>query len=325
MGSLTMGTHVVRRDSEDRSRPLSRLVRKALVGCAAMLCVVGHNAAAPAEVELLHTYGNSIGQDVVSVVAISMSKLLPLLPAGYNLVPASGLGFGGPDQGIVVIANFRGIDPTVDRREPLNENQVAVDVAILVFEPSEAVQAGVNIPGAFHLYALTIYTNDARYAASLRSADIPVEFVNKIGYRRDMNDATGVGDLTVSVPSKDSPFHTFSSGQGYVPVPGAFNVVFWHNGQRHDGDRHDGERHDSQRHDDQKGKAVLHFLNQPFRQGTAISHIYTQPNSTWDALFNGGGLGSCDSHPQTGYRCVIAPALNLRYDEGSKGELLLIR
>jgi hypothetical protein len=270
-----------------------------------MLCVVGHSASARADVELLHTYGNSQGQEVVNVVAISASKLFPLLPAGYNLVPAASVGFGGPDQGIVVIANFRGIDPTVDRRTPLNENQVAIDVAILVVEPGEAVQAGVSVPGAFHFYALAIYTNDARYAASLRRADIPVEFVSKIGYQRDMDDATGVGDLIVSVPSKDSPFQTFSSGGGYVPMHGAFNAAFWHDGQR--------------------GQAVLHFLDQPFRQGTAISHIYTQPNSTWDALFDGGGLGPCDPHPETGYRCVIAPALNLRYDEGTRGRLLLIR
>jgi hypothetical protein len=86
---------------------------------------------------------------------------------------------------------------------------------------------------------------------------------------------------------------------------GAFNAAFWH--------------------DSQRGKAVLHFLDQPFRAGTAISHIYTQANGTWDALFDGGGLGPCDPHPETGYRCVIAPALNLRYDEGSRGRLLLIR
>ena len=305
MSSLTTGTDGVRLDSEKCVGRISWLERKVLVGCAAMLCVVGHSASARADVELLHDYGNSQGQEVVNVVAISASKLLPLLPAGYNLIPAASVGFGGPEQGIVVIANFRGIDPTVDRREPLNENQVAIDVAILVVEPGEAVQAGVSIPGAFHLYTLAIYTNDARYAASLLRADLPVEFVRTIGYQRDMDDATGVGDLIVNVPSNDSPFHTFSSGGGYVPMPGAFNAAFWHDGQR--------------------GKAVLHFLDQPFRQGTAISHIYTQPNSTWDALFDGGGLGPCDPHPETGYRCVIAPALNLRYDEGSRGRLLLIR
>jgi len=256
-----------------------------------------------AEAETLHTYGSSIGQDLVTVIAVDASKLLPLLPKGYTLVPASLAGFGGPDQGVVVMAEFRAIDPTVDQRKPLTENEVAIDIAILVVEPAHAAQAGVNIPGAFHLYTLAIYTNDARYAASLNRGDMPVDFVNKIEYQRDMNDNTGVGNLAVAVPAKESPFHTLSVGQGYAPVPGAaFNVVFWHDG-----------RHE---------QAVLHFLNQPFRQGTAISQIYTEPHSRWDRLLNGGGLGPCAPHPVTGYGCVIAPALNLRYDEGGKGRLL---
>lgn len=305
MSSLSAEREVVRLDSEKSARRTSRVLRKALFGCAVVLCLVGHSAAARDGVELLHTYGNSLGQEVINVIAVDSSKLLPLLPAGYALVPAASAGFGRPDQGVVVIANFRGIDPTVDHRRPLDQNQVAIDVAILVFEPSEAVQAGVSIPGAFHVYALAIYTNDARYAASLRRADIPVEFVNNIGYQRHMNDATGMGTLAVKVPSKDSPFHTFSSSQGYVPIPGAFNAVFWYDG-----------RH---------GKAVLHFLDQPFRQGNAISQIYTEPGSTWDVLFDGGGLGPCDPHPETNYRCLIVPAVNLRYDEGSRGKLLLVR
>lgn len=298
-----VGVHVNQR--RESGKYSFRLLKRILVGCVVMLGLFGQYNWVRADAELLHTYGNSLGQEVVNVIAVSASKLLPLLPAGYNLVPAASVGFGGPDQGIVVIANFRGIDPTVDHKNPLDQNQVAVDVAILVFEPTEAAEAGVNIPGAFHVYALAIYTNDARYAASLQRAEIPVEFVSKIGYQRSMNDATGVGDLIVSVPSHDSPFHTFSSGLGYAPVPGAFNAVFWHDGG--------------------KGKAVLHFLDQPFRQGTAISHIYTQLSSTWDNLFDGGGLGPCDPHPETGYRCVIVPALNLRYDEGTVGKLQLIR
>lgn len=304
MSNLSTRTDVTRIDPKSYLRYLSKLLMKALIGCVAMLYLLCLTAAARADVAVLHTYGNSLGQEVINVIAVSASKLLPLLPAGYNLVPAASIGFGGPDQGIVAIANFRGIDPTVDHRNPLNQNQVAIDVAILVFEPGEAAQAGVNIPGAFHVYALAIYTNDARYAASLRRAEIPVEFVNKIGYQRNMNDATGVGDLIVSIPSKDSPFATFSSSLGYVPVPGAFNAVFWYNGR--------------------KGTAVLHFLDQPFQQGTAISYIYTQPSSTWDNLFDGGGLGPCNPHPATGYKCVIAPAVNLRYDEGTVGKLQLI-
>ncbi len=305
MSNLSTRTNVTCIDPQSYLRCLSRLLMKALVGGVATLSSLCSIAAARVDVEVLHTYGNSLGQEVINVIAVHASKLLPLLPPGYNIVPASSVGFGEPDQGIVVIANFRGIDPTVDHREPLNQNQVAIDVAILVFEPSEAVQAGVNIPGAFHVYALAIYTNDARYAASLRRADIPVEFVHNIDYQRSMNDATGVGDLMVKVPSNDSPFQTFSSGLGYAPVPGAFNAVFWYDGR--------------------KGKAVLHFLDQPFQQGAAISRIYTQPSSTWDNLFDGGGLGPCDPHPETGYTCVMAPAVNLRYDEGTVGRLQLIQ
>lgn len=305
MSNLSTRTDVTRIDPQSDLRCLSRLLMKALVGCVTTLYLLCLTATARADVEVLHTYGNSLGQEVLNVIAVNASKLLPLLPSGYNLVPASAVGFGGPDHGIVVIANFRGIDPTVDHRKPLKQNQVAIDVAILVFEPGEAAQAGVNIPGAFHVYALAIYTNDARYAASLRRAEIPVEFVNKIDYQRSMNDATGVGELIVSVPSHDSPFATFSSSLGYAPVPGAFNAVFWHDGG--------------------KGKAVLHFLDQPFRQGTAISRVYTQPASTWDNLLDGGGLGPCDPHPATGYRCLIAPAVNLRYDEGAVGKLQLIQ
>lgn len=284
---------------------LSRFATKAFVGFAITFCLGIHSVPTRADAEILHTYGNSLGQEVINVIAINASKLLPLLPAGYSLAPAASIGFGGPDQGIVVIANFRGIDPTVDQRKPLDQNQVAIDVTVLVVPPAEAAQVGVNIPGAFHVYALSIYTNDARYAASLRRADIPVEFVNNIGYQRDMNDATGAGNLFVNVPSKDSPFHTFSSSLGYTKVPGAFTSVFWYDG-----------RH---------GKAVLHILDEPFRQGNAIGRIYTQPGSRWDILFDSSGLGPCDPHPETGFRCILAPSVNLRYDEGSKVKLLLLQ
>jgi hypothetical protein len=232
------------------------------------------------------------------------------------LRPANTLGIPGlddPDQGIVAIANFRGIHPTVDGRPTGKRDQVAIDVGILIHEPPKAEQAGVNIPGAFHLYTLAIYTDDARYAASLRSADMPVEFVNKISYQREMLDETGVGgDLLVSVPSRDSPFQTVSSPlEPYALVtdsngsPLPFNVVFWHNGS--------------------KGTAALHFLDQPFRQGQAIGQIHTQPESKWAALFSGGGLGPCgspDAPPDPS--CVIAPSVNLKYDDGTLGKLVVI-
>lgn len=282
-----------------------RLLEKALVKCVTALCLLCMTAGVRAEIELVHTYGSSLGHEVANVIAVDISKLLPLLPPDYNITPASSVGFGKHDQGIVVIANFRGIDPIIDHRNPNLPNQVAIDIGILVSQPIEAEQAGVNIPGAFHFYVLAIYTDDPEYAASLQRTKIPVEFVKKIDYQRNMNDKTGIGHLIVNVPSNDSPFHSFSSGLGYIPMPGAFNAVFWH--------------------DAFQGKAVLHFHDQPFQQGTAITHIYLEPFSFWDDLFDGGGLGPCDPHPETGYQCVIVPSLNLRYDEGTVGTLQKIQ
>lgn len=289
---------------ETYSGRFSRLSRKVASGCAALACLVGHGVAAHADVQVVHTYGNSLGQEVISVIAVDASKLRPLLPAPYELIPASTVGFGQSNQGLVVIGNFRGIDYFVDKRINGRES-VAIDVLVLVNEPSQAAKAGVNIPGAFHVYALAIYTNDPQYAASLQQVAFPVEFVSKIEYRREMDDATGVGNLSISVPSKLSPFATYSVGQGYSRASGAFNTVFWHDGK--------------------KGEALLHFLDQPFSQGTAISQIYTQPGSRWDNLLIGGGLGSCAPQAGTDYHCINAPALNMRYDEGTRGTLMLIK
>jgi hypothetical protein len=287
------------------------------IGCIAALGLIGPStqlqaseplgpSAEPlASAEVLHTYGYPSGHEVVNLIAVNTSKLLPLIPDGYHIVPATSLGVGGGDQGIVAITSFQGADVTVDEREPTKGNLASISVSILVAKPAEAVQAGLNIPGAFHLYALATHTDDAQYAASLRSADMPVEFVDKIGYQRTMDDASGVGDLSVSVPSKNSPFKTFSSSEfGYAPATGALDGVFWYEGG--------------------KGKAALHFRLEPYLNGNALSRIYTEPKSKWDRLFTDGGLGSCASDPVSGYRCVIAPSLNLRYEEGGHGTLLLI-
>jgi hypothetical protein len=282
---------------------LSRLSRGLIPRFAAAACVIGYATAARGEAEVLHTYGNSLGQEVISVIAVDASRLQPLLPVGYTPVPASAVGFGNSGQGVVVVGNFRGLDYFVDKRTNVHD-QVAIDIVVLVSEPSQAAAAGLNIPGAFHVYALAIYTDDAQYAASFYQTGFPVEYVSKIEYQRGMNDATGVGTLSINVPSKLSPFSTFGTGQGYSRAPGAFNTVFWHEGK--------------------KGKTVLHFFDQPFSQGTAISQIYTQPGSRWDNLFNGGGLGPCAPQAGTGYHCITAPALNMRYDEGTKGTLMLI-
>jgi len=101
------------------------------------------------------------------------------------------------------------------------------------------------------------------------------------------------------------PPSSINTGQGYAPAPGAFNAVFWNDGQR--------------------GTAVLNFIDQPFLQGSAISYIYTRSQSTLNALLDGGGFGLCPPDLlRTGFDCVIAPSLNLRYDKGTVGKLQLI-
>jgi hypothetical protein len=182
---------------------------------------------------------------------------------------------------------------------------VAIDVAILIAEPPEAARVGVAIPGAFHLYALRIFTDDSRYADSLRDAGLSVEFIEAIDYERRMDDATGVGDLEVRLPGRHPFLYSVNTGQGYAPVQGALNAVFWHEGSR--------------------GTAVLSFANEPFRQGSAISRIYTRPHGTLDRLLEGGGLGPCPPDPKTRFNCIFAPSLNLRYDQGWVGKLQLIK
>lgn len=259
----------------------------------------------PANAEILHTYRNSLGHEVTSLIPVNASKLLPLLPAGYGIVPAAILGIGGESDGVVVLANFRGFDQAVDATNPGKQEYVGIWVAILVAEPAEAVEAGVSIPGAFHLYALAAYVNSAQVFASLQAADMPVELVNRIDYQRGMDDASGVGDLIVRVPAKDAPFFSFNhSEQGYFPAPGSLDAVFWNDGR--------------------KGKAALHYHGEPFRLGNAISQIYTDPQSTLGILIDGGGWGPCPPDTSTGYGCVIAPSFNLRYDQGSVGTLWLI-
>ncbi len=267
-------------------------------------CCLAHSPVARADPQVLHTYGNSFGYEVDQGIAIDMAKLRPLVPSSYTMVPASTLGFGGSDQGLLVIANFRGIGPTVDGKKTGQDPQVAIDVGILVVEPAEAAAAGVNIPGAFHLYMLAIYTDDAHYAASLQGTNMPIKFLGKIDYQREMDDATGAGTLKVRVPAKKPDFFSTSLSGGYAPPSGALNAAFWQDGR--------------------KGrKVVLQILDQPFRQGSAVSQIYTRPHSGWEALFNGGGFGPCANDPQTGYSCILAPALNFRFF-GSVNRLLLI-
>ena len=57
--------------------------------------------------KLLHTYETSFAVEAANTIPVSAAKLLPLLPAEYQFVPAAALGIGGWDQGIVVVANYR--------------------------------------------------------------------------------------------------------------------------------------------------------------------------------------------------------------------------
>lgn len=257
---------------------------------------------ARAETKLIHTYPTASAKEVVNTIPVSAANLVPLLPDDYQLVPAAALGVGGWDQGIVVIVNFQGANGGVDGRMSSKWPRTVIDIGILVSEPAAAELAGVDIPGAFHFYSLAFYTDDDEYAASLRSADMPVEFVPRITYERQI-DAAGEGTLTVGVPSKDSPFYSASMAFGHAPA-GALNAVFWYAGK--------------------KGTAALHFQHETHEQGQAQSVIFTPPGSPLNVLLEGGGFGPGPTDPETGYESVITPSLNILYPQGALGRLLLI-
>jgi hypothetical protein len=299
--------------NRDRSH-LERTVRKRVAtGAAVAILALPFAAAATAvpaaaavpRVDVLHTLGHAQGGELTNLVAVDSSGLLPLLPPGYNPVPASALQVGSPTQGILVIVNFRGTAPTVDDRPTGVPNQVDIDVGILVGPPVGATGAGLDIPGAFHLYALQIVTNDPTYKDALLSAHMPGKFVKDVTYESTVDDATGFGNLMVSVPAKRPVLKTVNTGQGYALMPGALDAIFWHEGPR--------------------GTSALHFRNEPFQRGQGIGRVYTQPSSMLQVLLDGGGLGPCPPDEATGNSCVIAPAANFRYGSGGRGELLLIR
>lgn len=284
---------------------VSRLAGKTLTMLVTLLALLGQSTLTRAEVtvETLHRYSNTRGVEVANLIPVNFSDLSPLLPAGYTPVPASELGIGSATQGIVVIVNFRGTNVSIDGKKPRKQEQVAIDVGVLVVEPELAEAADLNIPGAFHFYALAIYTDDARYAASLRSGDMPVEFVSQITYQRDYDDESGVGELSVKVPAQSSPFMSFNEGFGYALQPDPINAVFWHDGR--------------------EGTTALHFLDDPFRRGEARSKLYTEPQSRWHTLFSGSNPSTCATDPETGFACMEVASVNLRYDNGAVGELLL--
>ena len=56
-----------------------------------------------------------------------------------------------------------------------------------------------------------------------------------------------------------------------------------------------------------------------------MGQIYTQPESKWEALFSGGGLGPCGPPPDPpDPNCVMAPSVNLKYDDGTLGKLVVV-
>jgi hypothetical protein len=166
-----------------------------------------------------HTYSSSLGQEVVNLVAVDASRLQPLVPPGYVIVPASmTFGVGRADQGVVAITNYRGMHPLIDGISVM-DNDVDINVAIGVAEPAAAAGAGLSFPGAFHLYTVAMYTNDPLYAAVLFADAMPVQYVPEIPYQRNMDDATGVGVVTANVPNLGSPFMTVTTGYGYALAP----------------------------------------------------------------------------------------------------------
>lgn len=173
---------------------------------------------AQADAEVLHTYVVSKGHEVDHLIAVDAAKLVDLLPAGYALVPASEFGVGSPDQGIVVIINFEGLDPTIDNRLMSAHNRVGVDVTILVTEPAGAAEAGVAFPGAFHFYTLAMYSNDPPYVASLRQAGIPIGISPNLVYQWGVDDVSGAGEVAIDIPTPRSALASRSTAFGFGPL-----------------------------------------------------------------------------------------------------------
>lgn len=279
----------------------------ALLGAASGALMLLSAISAPAEAASRaatgHAYATSDARELVNTIAVSTSTLLPLVPPGYNIVPAATLGVGSSTQGIVVVVNFQGYQPVIDRGSDGNTEQTDIDVGILVAEPADAALASVNLPGAFHFYTLAVYTDDSHYADSLERS-IPVEFIKHITYDRQYDDATGFGTLAVNIPDRDSPISSINNAFGYELQTGALDAVFWHNGNN--------------------GKSVLHFHNQPFLSGQALSQVYTRPGTWLGKLLLGAGSGACPTDA-VGNACVQTPSLNLRYPAGTRGQLSFIK
>jgi hypothetical protein len=263
------------------------------------ICVAPVHAA----VDILHTYSVSQAHEIDNLIAVDASKLAGLLPPGYVMVPASALGVGGTNQGIVLIDNFEGLNPVTDSVASNVHSRIAIDVAIVVAEPPKAAEAGLAIPGAYHFYTLTMASNDAPYVKSLID-HMPIQRVPQIFYQWAISDTTGIGDLIVAVPGKDSALATINHAYGYGPTAGPLHAVFWHDGA--------------------DGTTALHFNVPIFRQSNATSYIFTKPGSALAKLLQGGGTGSCPTDRKTGFICVSAPSLSFSFDHGDTGQLVLI-
>jgi len=281
----------------------TKMLKEILDGVLVLLGLFVCGPPAYAGVDVVHTYALSRAHEVDNLIAVDASKLAGLLPDGYVMVPASALGVGSDNQGIVVIVNFEGLDPVTDDSSSNANRRIAIDVAILVAEPVEAAKADVAFPGAFHLYTLAMYSDEEPYVASLKT-NMPIRSDPGLIYQRTIDDVSGTGDLTANV-SVEPSLATFSTSFGYGPSTSPLHAIFWH--------------------DSADGKAALHFNVPVFRQSNAISRVFTQPGSALAALLEGGGTGSCPPDPNTGFNCVTAPSVSFSFDQGDTGWLLRIR
>jgi hypothetical protein len=253
-------------------------------------------------VQVLHNYRMSFATEMANAIRVSKDKLVPLLPEGYEPVPASEVGVGGENDGVLVIVNVCNENFSVDGTVAQPTSTVNIP-SILVREPPDAAAAGLNIPGAFHIYPLAIYINDRAYADSLRSGGMPVQFIPHITHDRRINDA-GVGELTVRVPARKNPFYSFNQGLGFSST-GRVDVVVWYEGD--------------------KGTAALNFRFDLAQEGLAQSVVFTKPGTKLNRLLTGGGLGAGPTDPNTGFESIRTPSISFQYPQGGSGSLILIK
>jgi hypothetical protein len=252
--------------------------------------------------QVLHNYRMSFATEMANAIRVDKSKLVPLLPEGYEPVPASDVGVGGENDGVFVIVNVCNENFSIDGKVSQRTSLVNIP-SILVREPAVAAEAGLNIPGAFHIYPLAIYIDDRAYVDSLRSGDMPVRFLPNITHDRRIDNA-GVGELTVRVPARKNPFHSLNKASGFTST-GRVDVVVWYEGD--------------------KGTAALTFRFDLAQEGPALSQVFTKPETKLNRLLTGGGLGPGPRDSKTGFESIRAPSLSFQYPQGGSGSLILIK